>query len=38
MKRLAVAALLLLGSCGTPGVQVDPVPDDFAFLHVKLKG
>jgi hypothetical protein len=38
MTRTFAATLLLLAACGTPGVQVDPEPGDFAFVHVKLKG
>lgn len=38
MKRAAVALLLLIGACGTPGRDVVPQPGDFAFLEVKLKG
>ena len=38
MKRLSVAILMLAAACGTPGVEVAPAADDFAFLEVKLKG
>ena len=38
MKRAAIAFLLLLAACGTPGRLVVPEPGDFAFLEVKLKG
>jgi hypothetical protein len=38
MKRISAAFLLVLAACGTPGVEVVPQPDDFAFLEVKLRG
>ena len=38
MKRLPLALLLIAAACGTPGVEVTPGADDFAFLEVKLKG
>ena len=38
MKRLPLALLMLLGACGTPGVDLTPDPGDFAFLEVKLRG
>ena len=38
MKRLSVAVLALLAACGTPGREVKPEAEDFAFLEVKLKG
>ena len=38
MRRLPLAFLLFAAACGTPGVEVLPGADDFAFLEVKLKG
>ena len=38
MKRLLPALLVLAAACGTPGTEVLPGADDFAFLEVKLKG
>ena len=38
MKQLSMALLVLLGACGTPGQEVKPEAEDFAFLEVKLKG
>lgn len=38
MRRIALAFVVFLGACGTPGIEVVPQPGDFAFLEVKLKG
>ncbi len=38
MKNLPLAFVLFAAACGTPGVELTPVADDFAFLEVKLKG
>ena len=38
MKNLPLAFLLFAAACGTPGGEVTPEADDFAFLEVKLKG
>ena len=38
MRRLPLTLVLLLGACGTPGAELAPMPGDFAFLEVKLKG
>ena len=38
MKRLPLAILMLAAACGTPGGEVLPSADDFAFVEVKLKG
>ena len=37
MKR-ALTVLLLLASCGAPGVEVKPVEQDFAMVQAHLKG
>jgi len=29
---------LALAACAAPGVPIDPVPSDFAFLEVQLRG
>lgn len=38
MKRILPALLMLAAACGTPGQEVTPGADDFAFLEVKLRG
>lgn len=39
MKRLAwVVLVLALAACSTPGNDVAPVADDFAFIEVALAG
>lgn len=38
MRRVALAFVVFLGACGTPGVEVVPQEGDFAFLEVTLKG
>lgn len=37
MKRL-LPLLTLLAACGTPGAEVKPAAQDFAFIEVSLKG
>ena len=37
MKRL-LPLLALLAACGTPGPDVRPSSEDFAFIEVTLKG
>ncbi len=38
MKKLLLLATIFLLHCGTPGKQVDPVTEDFAFLEIQLRG
>ena len=44
MKQLKALGLLLLlpllalAACGTPGREVKPHADDFAFVEVRLRG
>ena len=38
MKHLTAVGLALLAACGTPGREVSPQPDDFAFVEVRLRG
>ena len=38
MKQLIALSLLLLAACGTPGKEVSPQSDDFAFIEVRLRG
>lgn len=37
MKKL-IPLLTLLAACGTPGTDVRPSSEDFAFIEVTLKG
>ena len=37
MKKL-LPLLALLAACGTPGAEVRPDSQDFAFLEISLKG
>lgn len=38
MRTAAALGLLLIASCGTPGMMLSPEPGDFAFLEIKLRG
>ncbi len=38
MRFLLPICVMLLAACAAPGVAVDPLPGDFAFLQVNLLG
>ena len=38
LTALGMLPLLLLAACGTPGKEVKPQADDFAFVEVRLRG
>ena len=38
LGMLPLLPLLLLAACGTPGKEVKPQADDFAFVEVRLRG
>ena len=38
LPLLLLLPLLPLAACGTPGKEVKPPADDFAFVEVRLRG
>jgi hypothetical protein len=38
MRTAPLLALLSLAACAAPGVELRPLPSDFAVFEVKLRG